>query len=154
MRRRPNISICGVLVFALALGLFPAAGVADPNLVVWYQFEGNTDDSSDYGNDGVEYGNPSYPVSMPGHGQAIGLDGVDDSVDVDYANIVTGDMSIALWMMPRNMPYTSGYRSIFHGDVWEVGSIHGHLRADTSLFNFETNGGSNVSSTTAAVSGE
>jgi len=154
MCRRLNIFICGVLVLALALGLFPATGVADPSLLIWYQFEGNADDSSDYANHGVETGTPSYPVSMAGMGQAIDLDGSADAVDVDYANIVTGDMSIALWMMPRNMPYTTGYRSIFHDDNWNSGCIHAHLRANTSLFNFEINGGAIVSSTTAAVSDE
>jgi len=154
MCRRPNILICGVLVVTLALGLFPATGAADTSLLVWYQFEGNADDSSDYGNDGVELGTPAYPVSIAGQGQAIDLDGSDNSVDVDYANIVTGDMSIAMWMMPRNMPYSSGYRSIFHGDAWNAGSIHGHLRSGTSMFNFDINSGPGVTSTTAAVSDE
>ena len=154
MCSKSRILMYGVLVFALALGLFPATGTADDSLLVWYQFEGNADDSSDYGNNGVETGTPSYATSVPGQGQAIDLDGTADAVDVDYANIVTGNMSIALWMMPRNMPYTTGYRSIFHQDTWGGGDIHGHLRSGTSLFNFDINGGGGVTSTTAALSDE
>jgi len=125
----------------------------EPNaaeLVVWYKFEDDANDSSGNGINGVENGFPFYTAGKIG--QAISLDGVDDFVDIDNANIVTGNMTIALWMQPRNMPYTTDYRSIFHNNNWNAGSIHGHLRANTSLFNFEVHTGKNISSTTAAVS--
>ena len=67
---------------------------------------------------------------------------------------MTGNMTIALWMQPHNMPYTTDYRSIFHNNSWNAGSIHGHLRANTSLFNFDINSGKGITSTTAAVSGQ
>jgi len=55
-----------------------------PPLIGWYKFNGDADDSSEYGNHGTEAGDPSY---MTGHlGQALDFNsvGVSDEVEVPY----------------------------------------------------------------------
>ena len=108
-------------------------------------------DSSGNGFDGAIGGTPNWVDGVVGG--ALDLDGATNYIDVN-TEVVRGTCSLALWMMPRNLPYSSGYRSILHNNAWNSGSLHGHLRVNTSLFNFDVNGGGGVTSTTAAQSGE
>ena len=96
-------------------------------------------------------GTPNWVVGQIGG--ALDLDGSSNYIDYNE-EIVAGTCSISLWLMPRDMPYSSGYRAILHDDSWTGGSVHGHLRSGTSLFNFDINGGGAVTSTTAAESDE
>ncbi len=74
--------------------------VVSPNApLVWYNFDGNTNDSSDNGYHGQPFGWPTY---VPGiYGQAISFDGYRDSVKITNAvelfqRISTG-ITIAFW---------------------------------------------------------
>ena len=104
-------------------------------------------DSSGNGFDGTIGGTPNW---VPGTlGGALELDGTSNFIDVNK-EIIRGNCSLALWIRARDLPYSSGYRAILHNDQWNAGSLHGHLRATTTLFNFDVNGGGGVTSTTAA----
>ncbi|MHC4586767.1 MAG: LamG domain-containing protein, partial [Planctomycetota bacterium] len=59
----------------------PKTSVTDPNLVGWWRFDGNANDSSGNGNNGVETGNPTYMAGRIGH--AISFDGVSDRIEVN-----------------------------------------------------------------------
>ncbi len=77
--------------------IYDDALIVDPNLVGWWKLDGDPTDSSGYGNDGTENGNPGYVTGYDG--QAIELDG-DDYVNVDgYKGILgTHPFSIAAWV--------------------------------------------------------
>jgi len=57
----------------------------DTNLVALYALDGNTNDGSGNGFDGVANGGPAYGAGMDG--QAISLDGVDDYVAIDSVGV-------------------------------------------------------------------
>ncbi len=138
------VSVC------LTLGL---AGSASADLVLhWALDDGMGDtvfDSSGNNRDGSVGGTPHWVLGQIEG--ALDFDGSTNYINYDE-EIVTGTCSIALWIMPRDLPYSSGYRAIVHNDVWTAGSIRGHLQADTSLFDFDVSGGGGVTSTTAAQS--
>lgn len=69
-------------------------------LRLWFKFEGNANDSSGLGNNGVENGGPTYVTGKVG--QAIDLDGVDDYVRVPYNASFkpASQVSIAAWVKP------------------------------------------------------
>ncbi|UCD53393.1 MAG: hypothetical protein JSW27_12230, partial [Phycisphaerales bacterium] len=131
------------------------AGMASADLVLHWALDdgaGNVaTDSSGNGRDGEIGGTPNWVEGVIKG--ALDLDGSTNYIDYNE-EIVSGTCSIALWIMPRDMPYSSGYRAILHVEQWNAGSIHGHLRANTSLFNFDINGGGAVTSTTEGVSDE
>jgi hypothetical protein len=58
----------------------PKISVTDPNLVGWWRFDGNANDSSGNGNNGVETGDPKYMAGKIGH--AVSFDGVRDRIEV------------------------------------------------------------------------
>ena len=58
----------------------PKISVADPNLIGWWKFDGNSNDSSDNDNNGSEKGDPTYVAGKIG--QAISFDGVSDRIEV------------------------------------------------------------------------
>jgi len=58
----------------------PEISVTDSNLVGWWKFEGNANDSSGNGNNGTEKGDPTYVEGKIGH--AISFDGQDDRIEV------------------------------------------------------------------------
>ncbi|MCP4451238.1 MAG: LamG domain-containing protein, partial [Planctomycetes bacterium] len=141
-----------LLLTCLVLGL---ACSASADLILHWTLDETSGtvakDSSGNGNDGVVGGTANW-VAGNNRG-ALDFDASSTYIEQSDA-LVTGNCTIALWMMPRDLPYGSDYRSIMHGDVWEAGCIHGHLRANTSFINFEPNGGGAVSSTTECVSDE
>ncbi|RPJ37677.1 MAG: LamG domain-containing protein, partial [Planctomycetaceae bacterium] len=79
------------------------------NLVAYYTFDGNVNDSSANGYHGVMNSEPAY---VPGvRGQALQFDGVDDHVRVatqDRLNPKTGDFSVTCWAYLDPQPGTSG----------------------------------------------
>ncbi len=89
-----------------------AAKVVEPNsanLVAYYTFDGNTNDSSKNGRNGVIGGAPTY---VPGvRGQAMEFDGTDDYVRVAHhasLNPGAGSMTFTLWSKLDVAPGTAG----------------------------------------------
>jgi len=122
--------------------LFLLAGPASADLVLHWALDdgaGNVAaDSSGNGRDGEVVGTPNWVVGQIKG--ALDLDGSSNYIDYNE-EIVSGTCSIALWLTSRDLPYSTDYRAILHDDVWGGGSVHGHLRSGTSLFNFDINGG-------------
>ena len=89
------------LVFAITMmssGVAGALPVITNGLVAYYPFEGNANDSSSVGNDGVESGSPNYVSGVSG--SAIHFDGIDDSVVLPAnPNLTFGanDFSVGFW---------------------------------------------------------
>jgi len=108
-------------------------------------------DSSGNGRNGTVDGTPDW-VAGQVRG-ALDMDGASDGITLEEI-IVEGTSTVAMWMMPRNLPYGSDYRSIFHNRTWTNGDVHGHLRANTSLINFDINGGGGLTATTVCESDE
>jgi len=81
--------------------IYDATLVPDPNLVLWYKFDGDALDSSGHGREGTEMNGPTY---APGYdGEAISLDGVDQWVDVQDPVGISGSAprTIAGWAKAR-----------------------------------------------------
>jgi len=139
------------MCLVLALLVFGLASNASANLAAHWKLDETSGsvaaDSSGNGFDGTVGGTPNWvPGQVDG---ALDLDGATNYIDVN-TEVIRGTCSVALWIMPRNLPYSSDYRAILHVDEWNSGSLHGHLRNTTSLFNFDINGGGAVTSTTVA----
>jgi len=84
--------------------------------VAFYPFEGNPNDSSPYGNDGVPDGDPNYTADRFGRpNSAILLDGVDDQVVVPDAPSLdlTDAITLAAWVRPAVV-----------GNHWVVGKVN------------------------------
>ncbi len=87
----------------------PEISVTDPNLVGWWKFDGNANDSSGNGNNGTETGDPTYVAGKIGH--AISFDGVSDRIEV-HATLAGNPelfpakaISVSAWIrttVPRN----------------------------------------------------
>ena len=124
---------------------------AVPPPVAWWKFDetsGTTAaDSSGHNHNGTVAGTPQW-VAGKVNG-ALDFDGSTNYVNVDDPDIVVGSFSLALWTKPRNLPYTTGYRSFLHNDVWNAGAVHVHLRSVNSQFNLDINGGVPVNTITA-----
>ena len=129
--------------------------VASADLILHWNLDEKSgavaNDSSGNGRHGTVDGTPDWVAGMVGG--ALDMDGSSDGITLEET-IVEGTSSLAMWMMPRNLPYTSDYRSIFHDRQWNSGSIHGHLRNNTSLINFDVNGGGGVTATTVCENDE
>jgi len=82
--------------------LVEAVGPGDANLVAWYEFDGDADDSSGNGNHGTVVGDPQWVTGQING--ALQFDGTDDYVNIDdYKGITaTNDVqpafSIACWL--------------------------------------------------------
>ena len=69
----------------------------DEGLVAYYPLDGNANDESGNGNDGVEYGNLSYVAGAIGQGAS--FDGIDDSIQVSHNDTLNpSQITIALWV--------------------------------------------------------
>ena len=71
------------------------------DLVGLWRFDGNTDDSSDYGNHGTVFGGATYDDPSP-MGQALSFDGLDDYVGCgnDTSLNITNAITIEAWVKP------------------------------------------------------
>jgi len=141
-----------IISFILVLSL---TGIAGAELVAhWSLDDGSGTTASDMsGNshDGTIGGAVNF---VPGQtGMALDFDGSSTYIDVDD-EVGRGTWSLALWLRPRDIPFTTDYYAVMHTDAWAAGTAHVHLRVNTSLFNVDTNGGPNVSSTTALQENE
>ncbi|MFZ2146192.1 MAG: LamG domain-containing protein [Sedimentisphaerales bacterium] len=86
-------------------------------------------------------------------GLALDFDGSSTYIDVN-GRLVDTTFTLALWLKPRDIPYTTDYYAVMHTDEWVTGSVHAHLRNTTSLFNIDINGEPDVTSTTVLQAGE
>ncbi len=120
-------------------------------LIAWYKFDGDADDSSGNEHHGVEVGDPCYFEVQGVDGNSIELNGAGDLIDVDHGIMATDAVSLAFWFMPRDLPYSGGYRAVMHTDVWNAGAFHFHLRETSSLLNVDWNNGPNITAATACV---
>ncbi|MFC1633589.1 LamG-like jellyroll fold domain-containing protein [Planctomycetota bacterium] len=141
-----------LISFVLVLGLVGNAGA---DLVAhWSLDDGSGTTASDMsgnGHDGTIGGTVSF---VPGQsGSALDFDGSSTYIDMDD-EVGRGTWSLAMWLRPRDIPYTTDYYAVMHADAWSAGTPHVHLRANTSLFNVDTNGGPNISSTTVLQENE
>ncbi|MCK4293207.1 MAG: LamG domain-containing protein, partial [Planctomycetes bacterium] len=99
--------------FVLVLALAPGAGAATPNLVCWWKFDGNADDSSGYACHGTENGGPAYTGGYDG--QAIDLDGVDDYVEYSFAEETWSAHTVALWVRTDTLGQDN-YSAVFNNN--------------------------------------
>jgi hypothetical protein len=84
----------------LVLGL--ALGVAHADLVAWYEFEGNADDSAG-SNNGSLMGDAAFAPGLAPLGQALSLDGDGDyvSLPATFASVTASSTkSIMAWVKP------------------------------------------------------
>jgi hypothetical protein len=87
-----------IVSVVLVLGL--ALGVARADLVAWYQFEGNADDSAG-SNHGSLMGDAAFAPGLAPLGQALSLDGDGDYVGLpnDFASVTSSPTkSIMAWV--------------------------------------------------------
>jgi hypothetical protein len=124
-------------------------GMASAELVMYWPLDegaGTTAvDVTGNGHDGTIGGTAKW---VTGKNQlALDFDGSSTYIDMDD-EIVRGTWSLALWLRPRDIPYTTDFYAVMHTDAWAAGTPHVHLRNTTSLFNVDTNSGPNISSTT------
>jgi hypothetical protein len=116
---------CFTIVFGLLLT--NATEAADPNLVGWWKFNGNTNDASGNGLNGIPFGDPNY-LAGPTYGAnlplypdnlAINLLGVVDAqpsaeqyVDLPIGNVISEltDCTFSLWV---------NYRQPHGGNRWQ-----------------------------------
>ncbi len=102
-------------------------------------------DTSGYGHNGAIGGTPIWVAGKIGG--ALDFDGSTNYIDMDD-RVVEGTLTLAMWLRPRDIPYSSGYYAVMHNDAWDAGALHVHLRNTTSLFNADFNSGPSVTSTT------
>lgn len=101
IRRR----ICAALTIAgtLLIMAVPPAWAQDPTLVAHYPFNGNADDASGNGNDGVVVGATLTFDRFGAPSSAMSFDGIDDYIripDNGDSLDITEDFTIALWLRP------------------------------------------------------
>jgi hypothetical protein len=99
------------LLLACSLAVLTWVDTASARLVAQYTFEGNVNDVSGQGHDGVAHNGPTY---VPGKfGKAMHFDGVDDYVDIDpfkYTND-EGEFGLTFWFKVKSIPNTATNQS-------------------------------------------
>jgi hypothetical protein len=122
---------CLLLVCSLLVLTF--MGTASARLVARYAFEGNTNDTSGGGHNGVAHNGPTYG---PGKfGKAMHFDGKDDYVDIDpfkYTND-EGEFGLTFWFKVKSIPNTADNQSFpylfSHGMTNRSNNISIYFRA-------------------------
>jgi len=148
--------MCKKLIYLVSFVLvLSIAGNASASLVMhWPLDEGSGTtaiDLSGNGHDGTIGGTANWVDGQIG--LALDFDGSSTYIDMDD-QIVEGTWSLAMWLKPRDIPYTTDYYAVMHTDAWTAGTPHVHLRNTSSLWNVDTNGGPNISSTTVLQENE
>jgi hypothetical protein len=113
--------------------LLVLANSALGGLMAWYPFEGDVNDVSGNGRDGVAYGDPVY---APGRfGQAMSFDGIDDYVEIapfKYAGD-SGEFSVTFWFKVQNIAATAannGFPYLFsHGMTNRSNNVSVYFRS-------------------------
>jgi len=106
-----NLAVCILIFIAVSFGPIDSASAnifTDPNLVGYWQFDADANDSSQYGNDGTLAGNAAASNSV------LVLDGDGDYVDIPNDVTLTFDdkISISIWAKWDTL---SGWRNLVHG---------------------------------------
>jgi hypothetical protein len=121
--------LCAVsVVMSLAF-----AGSAFGDLMAWYGFEGDVNDSSGNGHDGIAYGGPGYAIGKSG--LAMDFDGLDDYVEITPFKYTsdTGEFSLTLWFNVRSIeatPTNNGFPYLFnHGMTNRSNNISVYFRS-------------------------
>ncbi|MHC4518403.1 MAG: LamG domain-containing protein, partial [Planctomycetota bacterium] len=89
-------------VFAVALVSGQVCSGVDPDLAGWWKLDGNAQDSSGNGHDGVIYSDPQWVAGY--HSGALSFDGVDDRVEMPSTSsaqgfpATDGEVTWTLWM--------------------------------------------------------
>lgn len=97
---RYNLVACVLVCVVLSLGFVGEASAyifSDANLVGFWQFSGDANDSSSFGNDGSLNGDADSGYDI------LALDGTGDYVEVsdDSTLDITGDITISAWIYPE-----------------------------------------------------
>jgi len=108
-------------------------------------------DMTGNGHDGTIGGTANWVAGQIG--LALDFDGSSTYIDMDD-RVVEGTWTLAMWIKPRDIPYSSGYYAVMHTDAWNAGAVHLHLRNTTSLLNADFNSGPSVTSTTVLQENE
>ncbi|MDP3998193.1 MAG: LamG domain-containing protein, partial [bacterium] len=88
---------------ALLLSVSTVNAATPPELVGWWRFEDNADDSSDYNNNATEVGDPEY-INDGKVGKAIRLDGDGDYVYADVISDINEEKgTFELWVRPTDL---------------------------------------------------
>jgi len=141
-----------LISFILVLGV--VSKVSADLIVHWSLDESSgsiAHDTSGKGHNGTIGGSPNWVG-----GQicgALNFDGSTNYIDMDD-RVVEGTWTLAMWLKPRDIPYSSGYYAVMHTDAWAAGAMHLHLRANTSLLNADFQSGPDVTSTTVLKADE
>ncbi len=93
--------LINLISFVVVLGLVLASvtSAADPSLIGWWKFDGDTLDSSGLANHGTANGNSTFIAGTVGS-QALDFDGTDDYVSVPSSSSLqlTSALTIAGWI--------------------------------------------------------
>ena len=98
-----------------------ALGLTD-GMVAYWQFEGNANDSSAIGNDGVIHGDTMFVETNPLLGQSVYMDGNGDYITVaDHDSLdFTTAFSSTMWINPSTV--NSGWKMLYGKWLWNGGS--------------------------------
>ena len=114
-------------IFILLIGFFTAktsyAALVD-GLVTYYSFDGNANDLSGNGNDGVVYGATLTTDRFGVANRAYDFDGINDYILASADPLPTADRTVALWFKADsliNNPMLMGYGGGTCGTSWYMG---------------------------------
>ena len=88
-----------MFVMALVIGSLNTSVLGTPD--AWYPFNGNADDESGNGYDGIVNGATLCPDRFGTPDSAYCFDGDDDHIEVPNYPSVTTDVTIAAWVQPK-----------------------------------------------------
>lgn len=143
-----------ILGFCLALALSgcgssgggAVANVTD-GLVAYYTFNGNANDSSGYGYNGVVNGATLVPDRFGESNHAYSFDGVNDVITVSHQQFISDPtkISVAMWVKPLTDVFSEGGYFI-DGNDFGIWQLAGHLE-----FVINNNNGTNNADATVTL---
>ena len=110
-----------LISFVVVLSLAGNVSAQDPNLVAYYTFDGDANDTGTVApaTNGTLQGNPAWTAGRVGIGGSIDLDGDADFVQIPDANKldITRNLTVAFWM--RVDDFGSPWQTVvIKGDAW------------------------------------
>ncbi|MDX6262851.1 MAG: hypothetical protein QOH84_4539 [Kribbellaceae bacterium] len=101
-----------------------------------YPFDGNTNDEAFLGDhDGALSGGPTYGTGAIGN--ALRLDGLDDSFSAPSAIRTDASFSVSAWVKPESLPVTDGVAAIATQEGDRVSSFYLNYRAEGQKTTFQ-----------------
>ncbi|MFC1966998.1 LamG-like jellyroll fold domain-containing protein, partial [Chloroflexota bacterium] len=120
------------LILALIIGISTgiASADSDDGLVAYYPFNGNANDESGNGNDGLVIGAELTEDRFGNVGSAYSFDGVNDYVEVvDSTSLdITEQISLEAWIMPSGQSRTENIVGKWGNTSWQTGTYTLNLR--------------------------